>query len=151
MSLKLSFFFWDHNYKEHCLHKVSFIEINVNSTVQLDAVELKSALLLLVCLRMKATKPILTKWLRRSRAAEKEKLWACSARTNSQESIWKAGMMPSTLRAWKRFVRIQSLISLPTVRAWWFTLFFLLLLMSRWTLAPWLHTQWQWRRTESLA
>lgn len=47
--------------KTASLHKVSFVEINVNSVVQLDAVELKSCLLLLVCLRMKATKPTLTK------------------------------------------------------------------------------------------
>lgn len=100
--------------------------------------------------RTRATRPTLTRWSRPSEAAKRARRWACSAKTNSQESTWRAGMTRFLLRDWRRWGAI------PTHRPGLWMLrsrFSRDQLYSasalRWTSVLWSPTRWRWRKTES--
>lgn len=63
---------------------------------------------------MRATRPTSTRWSRPSRAARRERRWACSAKTSSPETTWRAGTMLCPQRDWSGWVAV--LLTWPSRR-----------------------------------
>lgn len=100
--------------------------------------------------RTRATRPTLTRWSRRSEVAKRARRWVCSAKTNSQESTWRAGMTRFLLRDWRRWGAIQThRPALRMLRSRFSRDQMYSASVCRWTSVLWSPTRWRWRKTES--